>query len=236
MTLFSRWKNFSISNRSLKGNELWRVYYFVETNVIQVFFFSINFMKINKFSCSVFFHFQTMEDFETVHGALHQYSFMFPFEKNYVTSYGRQWMEKHWHLSFYFSAVYVAVIFGLKYLMTNSKPFSLRPLLVAWNASLAAISIVMFCRTLPEFMHTLSNFGIYNSVCTSRWDFKLGVKFPIATSFFNDAFLWVDFSFLSIHSMNNSRQFLGLPKNLRGFHFKVSFFSILVFWVVRPEN
>lgn len=110
-----------------------------------------------------------MENLEDFNGTLHQYSFMFPFEKNYVPNSGRQWMERNWHLSFYFSAIYVVVIFGLKYLMTNSKPFTLKSLLLAWNISLAVISILIFCRTLPEFMHTLNNYGIYNSVCVSDY-------------------------------------------------------------------
>lgn len=116
-----------------------------------------------------------VENFEDATGQ-YQYGFILPFEKNYEPNTARQFMERNWHLSFYFSAIYVAVIFGLKYLMTNSKPFSLKSLLLAWNISLAALSIVMFCRTLPEFMHTLNNYGIYNSVCISRWDWNLHVK------------------------------------------------------------
>ncbi|CAH2216159.1 jg21575 [Pararge aegeria aegeria] len=46
--------------------------------------------------------------------------------------------------------------------------FELRRTLIIWNSALAAFSIMGACRTLPEFLHVLRNYGIYHSICVPR--------------------------------------------------------------------
>lgn len=97
----------------------------------------------------------------------YEYSVVLPFEKSFSPYDAKRWMEENWHTGFYFSAAYVLIIFSIKYLMANSKPFSLTKLLLIWNSMLAVFSIATFVRTVPEFAYSY-NQGIYHSVCVPR--------------------------------------------------------------------
>ncbi|XP_065215359.1 very long chain fatty acid elongase 6-like [Planococcus citri] len=96
----------------------------------------------------------------------YQYQVLLPFEESYSHSAAKKWMEENWHTSFYYSIAYVMIIFSIKYLMTNSKPYSLSKLLLIWNTALAIFSITAFIRTVPEFVFSL-NQGTYYAVCSS---------------------------------------------------------------------
>lgn len=109
-----------------------------------------------------------MENFDT-NVTWPEYTFVLPFERNVSPKLTQQWMEKNWQYSIYYSMVYVLVIFGIKRIMTNFKPFGLNKLLVVWNVMLAAFSILAFCRIVPEFTHVIQNHGIYQSVCVPRY-------------------------------------------------------------------
>lgn len=93
------------------------------------------------------------------------YSYMFNFEEKFKHEVAKDWMEKNWTSGFYYCGIYMIVIFGGQYLMQNRPRFSLRKVLIVWNTLLATFSIIGACRTAPELIHVLRNFGIYHSVC-----------------------------------------------------------------------
>ncbi|XP_021187985.1 very long chain fatty acid elongase 6 [Helicoverpa armigera] len=93
------------------------------------------------------------------------YSYIFEFENEFIHTDYRKWMTENWTVAFYYVGVYMAFIFGGQYYMQNRPRFELRRTLMIWNCSLAAFSIMGACRTLPEFIHVLRNYGIYHSIC-----------------------------------------------------------------------
>ncbi|GFY38401.1 elongation of very long chain fatty acids protein 6 [Trichonephila inaurata madagascariensis] len=93
------------------------------------------------------------------------YSIIFDFERNFDKSLKRQWMIQHWHQAFYYIGLYMLVIFGGQAYMQTRSRFELRRTLAAWNVFLAAFSIFGLCRTLPEMIHVLREFGFTHSVC-----------------------------------------------------------------------
>lgn len=90
---------------------------------------------------------------------------MFSFESNFEPETGRKWMTENWTNGFYYTGIYVILIFGGQYLMKNRPRFELNGALVIWNTLLAAFSIVGACRTLPQFWYFLRNYGLQHSVC-----------------------------------------------------------------------
>ena len=48
--------------------------------------------------------------------------------------------------------------------------FQLRAPLIVWNCLLAIFSTAGALRTLPEFVFTFANHGLYHSVCVPRWE------------------------------------------------------------------
>ena len=94
-----------------------------------------------------------------------KYSFMFQFEKEFQHSYTKEWMQKYWHTSFYFTSAYVLIIFSIQAYMSNRPAYRLKRALTIWNTSLAIFSLIGTLRTFPEMMHILRNFGFYYSVC-----------------------------------------------------------------------
>ncbi|XP_044751766.1 elongation of very long chain fatty acids protein 6-like [Coccinella septempunctata] len=94
------------------------------------------------------------------------YSYVFNFESEFVHQKSRTWMIDNWKNGFYYIGIYMILIFGGQYLMQNRPRFELRGVLVVWNSLLAAFSIIGACRTLPEFLHIITNYGLYHSVCT----------------------------------------------------------------------
>lgn len=93
------------------------------------------------------------------------YSYIFDFESEFIHQNSRKWMTENWTVAFYYIGVYMAFIFGGQYYMQNRPRFELRRTLMVWNCCLAGFSIMGACRTLPEFIHVLRNYGIYHSVC-----------------------------------------------------------------------
>ncbi|GFY56699.1 elongation of very long chain fatty acids protein 6 [Trichonephila inaurata madagascariensis] len=97
------------------------------------------------------------------------YSIIFDFERNFDKNLKRQWMMQNWHHSLYFSVLYVLVIFGGRAYMETRSRFEIRRTLAAWNVFLAAFSIFGLCRTLPEMIHVLTEFGFTHSVCNPSY-------------------------------------------------------------------
>ena len=64
---------------------------------------------------------------------------------NYTTAMG--WCQDNWHLSIYAATLYVTIIFGLQWLMTDRKPYDLRRWLFGWSLSLALFSLMGFYHT-----------------------------------------------------------------------------------------
>lgn len=96
---------------------------------------------------------------------LPNYSYVFNFENDFAHLETRKWMTQNWTIVFYYVGVYMVVVFGGQYLMASRQRFELRGVLSAWNSILAAFSIMGACRTVPEFIHTLTHYGLYHSVC-----------------------------------------------------------------------
>lgn len=96
---------------------------------------------------------------------LPNYSYVFNFESDFIHQKTRTWMQDNWTLGFYYVGVYMILIFGGQYLMQNRPRFKLRGILCLWNTLLATFSIMGACRTVPEFLHTLTQHGLYHSVC-----------------------------------------------------------------------
>lgn len=93
------------------------------------------------------------------------YSYIFNFESDFIHQETRTWMTENWTKGFYYVGVYMVLIFGGQHLMQSRPRFELRGVLSVWNTALATFSIMGACRTVPEFLHTLTNHGLYHSVC-----------------------------------------------------------------------
>jgi len=79
--------------------------------------------------------------------------------------YWRQWHGDNFMVSVYASAIYVALIFGIKFFMRNREPFKIRTLLTLWNFGLAIFSIFSLALMLPEYTNLVMNKGLHSSVC-----------------------------------------------------------------------
>ncbi|RWS19565.1 elongation of very long chain fatty acids protein 6-like protein [Leptotrombidium deliense] len=97
------------------------------------------------------------------------YSITFPFEEKHDPKAVQQWFAENWHLSLYFSVVYLILVFSGKEYMKKREAFKLRKLLVLWNVFLAVFSIFGAFRTLPEMFHVLSNYGFDHSACNPSY-------------------------------------------------------------------
>jgi len=93
------------------------------------------------------------------------YTYVFRFEKEFEYQEPYAWMRENWTVCFYYIGAYMILVFGGQHFMQSRPRFELRGLLVFWNFLLALFSIMGTCRTLPEMVHTLWNYGFYHSVC-----------------------------------------------------------------------
>lgn len=109
----------------------------------------------------------TMNKHENI--SLVNYSYVFKFESEFVFKESLDWMVKNWTYGFYYVVVYLLVIFGGKHLMQRKSPIDLRRLLIVWNLGLAFFSFMGALRTIPEFVHSISNNSFYYSICVSSF-------------------------------------------------------------------
>uniref|UniRef100_A0A1B6KG55 Elongation of very long chain fatty acids protein n=1 Tax=Graphocephala atropunctata TaxID=36148 RepID=A0A1B6KG55_9HEMI len=96
---------------------------------------------------------------------LRNYSYLFNFEEEFKHLDSRVWMINHWTYGFLYCAIYMILIFGGQYYMQGRPRFQLRGVLSIWNTMLAIFSIVGACRTAPELIHVMKNYGLYHSIC-----------------------------------------------------------------------
>jgi len=97
------------------------------------------------------------------------YSMVFGFERDFDEESFMQWMLTNWTLCFWYSALYVILIFGGKYLMQKRPRFDLRPALALWSAILGLFSIMGAARTLPEIVYVIEKYGFTYSVCNPSY-------------------------------------------------------------------
>ena len=100
---------------------------------------------------------------------LPNYSYVFQFEDEFDHIEAKDWFTRYWTICFYYVGVYMLVIFTGQQLMANRPRYELRGALIVWNLLLAAFSIIGTCRTIPEFVHVLREYGLYYSVCVPRF-------------------------------------------------------------------
>eukprot|EP00742_Colponemidia_sp_Colp-10_P001462 GILJ01001572.1.p1 GENE.GILJ01001572.1~~GILJ01001572.1.p1 ORF type:complete len:298 (+),score=23.06 GILJ01001572.1:90-983(+) len=81
-----------------------------------------------------------------------------PFEQTWSGDM-HPWAIAHPYLAVYAAAIYVVIMFGLKYLMRERKPFDLKVPLAAWNLLLAVFSGIGTLRTVPHLLYYLYNHG-----------------------------------------------------------------------------
>ena len=112
-------------------------------------------------------------------------SYTFHFERTFDADAAHVWMQQNWTLSFWYAALYVVLVFGGRYYMSNRAKFDLRVPLVIWSSVLAVFSICGAIRTIPEMIFMLRVNGLEGSVCdptsltvpgSSFWAFLFAVS------------------------------------------------------------
>lgn len=99
---------------------------------------------------------------------LPKYSLVQSFEGKFVYEEGRAFLERNYHVPLIAIAAYLTLLtIGTK-LMSSRKAFELKPLLLAWNISLAVFSILGAIRSIPELYHVLTTQGFYHSACLQK--------------------------------------------------------------------
>ncbi|CAH2321857.1 elongation of very long chain fatty acids 6 [Pelobates cultripes] len=91
----------------------------------------------------------------------------YEFEKGFDEQEAIDWMRENWSKSFFFSFLYVALIFGGQRVMKERKRFELRRPLVLWSFTLAVFSIIGAIRTSWYLGNVLIASGFKESVCDS---------------------------------------------------------------------
>ena len=77
------------------------------------------------------------------------------------------WMNAHWHWSFYFSALYLLLIYlGQRY-MKDRKPYNLRRELCMWSTALAVFSFYAMLRIFPHGRFMVVSNGWQHGFCDS---------------------------------------------------------------------
>lgn len=90
---------------------------------------------------------------------------VFDFEKSFNYYEKRTFLRQNLHIPIAINAVYLATVFGIRKLMQNRDPFSLKKAMIAWNLSLALFSIAGSFRVLPFFLYHLKKGGFHDTCC-----------------------------------------------------------------------
>jgi hypothetical protein len=77
------------------------------------------------------------------------------------------WMDEHYEVPAVLCLAYVVVIFGIKHIMKDRKPFDLQFPLFWWNVFLSTFSIGGALCTVPHIIHEVSNHGFSSDMCTT---------------------------------------------------------------------
>ncbi|KAL8593223.1 hypothetical protein ACOMHN_009878 [Nucella lapillus] len=115
---------------------------------------------------------------------VHNYSYVFSFEKNWNEPAFSKYMLNRWTDSFMYSAIYVVVVFGGQVIMRTRPRYDLRPALALWSGVLAIFSITGAIRTLPELATAVGKHSFQYSICvptyfkgvTGFWSFMFTVS------------------------------------------------------------
>ena len=75
------------------------------------------------------------------------------------------WMRGHWYWSFFYSALYLALIFFGQKWMKDRPPYNLRRALCMWSTGLSVFSFYAFYRTFPLVYSSLKVGGFQHVVC-----------------------------------------------------------------------
>lgn len=89
-------------------------------------------------------------------------------EARFDVPYSVVWAESNWHISLYFSAAYLALIFLGRWLMRNHPAYQLRQPLILWNLSLAVFSMICFLKLAPSLVVRIYNEGVVSFMCEPR--------------------------------------------------------------------
>jgi hypothetical protein len=101
-------------------------------------------------------------------GVIHRW--VFDFELAFFDQQKLFWIERFtynwWWLSIPYALLYIIAIFiGQIWMKKRNKKFELRTLLVTWNTILTIFSFWGACRSVPEFLHSLTHHGFLYSIC-----------------------------------------------------------------------
>ena len=98
------------------------------------------------------------------------YSHVFDFEQRFDERKAQGWVQENWvPMTAWAGSVYVILVFSGQAWMASRPAYQLRGPLTAWSAFLAIFSIFGFARVFPEFLHTLTTRGFYDSICNTSF-------------------------------------------------------------------
>jgi elongation of very long chain fatty acids protein 6 len=94
-----------------------------------------------------------------------------------IATWGREhyvWQEAvdvyktYWYVFLLGAVLYPPVIFGLQYIMRDRKPFSLKGLMLVWNAALALFSVVGSVFTMTFIINGLQTTSFHEILCNAE--------------------------------------------------------------------
>ena len=99
---------------------------------------------------------------------LPRYSYTFDIERSFSYEWGRTFLIENTWIPITAITVYLTMIVTGRYLMKDRKPFKLTQVLFYWNLALAAFSIMGSIRSIPEFYHVATKFGLNHTICQQK--------------------------------------------------------------------
>lgn len=98
------------------------------------------------------------------------YSHVFGFEEQFDKARAQGWVQEHWvPMTAWAGTIYVILVFSGQAWMASRPAYQLRGPLAAWSTFLAIFSMFGFARVFPEFVHSLTTGGLYDSVCNTSF-------------------------------------------------------------------
>merc|ERR1711974_453169 len=114
--------------------------------------------------------FGSLEAAEPLVGNQSIYSHVFDFEQRFDERKAQGWVQENWvPMTAWAGSVYIILVFSGQAWMASRPAYQLRGPLTAWSAFLAIFSIFGFARVFPEFLHTLTTRGFYDSICNTSF-------------------------------------------------------------------
>ncbi len=103
----------------------------------------------------------------------YNYTSLFFYEKKFFNSHfihnKKEWMLNNWHMSIFYSILYIVAVHLGQHIMKTRQKFDLRRGLVSWSFVLAAFSIVGTIRVWPEFIYTFKTYGFQYTICDDSY-------------------------------------------------------------------